>query len=174
MRPSLPVAAQRFGPPAKADIRRSRRLTFVPAVSRATLTPARRDVRPLELLAHGRQQREIDEIGIELRASTGGNHAFRFDESGAGANQLTVGGELNKLAANIAIARNMAGVHWRSDYVESIALGEKIALGVLQEQSITYNEPSSFSLVTFGGEAVHIADGKVRREGPDQASAAVA
>ncbi len=26
---------------------------------------------------------------------------------------LTVGGELNKLASNVAIGRNIAGVHWR-------------------------------------------------------------
>ena len=36
--------------------------------------------------------------------------------TGGDAGRLTVGGELNKVAANIAIARNMAGVHWRSDY----------------------------------------------------------
>src|SRR5215831_1467363 len=28
---------------------------------------------------------------------------------------LTVGGELNKLAANVSIGRDIAGVHWRSD-----------------------------------------------------------
>jgi len=47
---------------------------------------------------------------------------------------LTVGGELNKLAANVALARNGAGVHWRTDYSRSIALGEKVAIGILEEQ----------------------------------------
>src|SRR5262249_53063887 len=37
---------------------------------------------------------------------------------GADGGKLTVGGELNKIAANVAIGRNMAGVHWRSDYQE--------------------------------------------------------
>ena len=40
---------------------------------------------------------------------------------------LKVGDELNKVAANIAIGRNWAGVHYRCDYTESIVLGEKMA-----------------------------------------------
>src|SRR5687767_15534019 len=36
--------------------------------------------------------------------------------TGADAGSMTVGSELNKLAGNIAIGRNAAGVHWRSDY----------------------------------------------------------
>src|SRR5204862_5204506 len=39
---------------------------------------------------------------------------------------LTVGGELNKLASNIAMSRNIAGVHWRSDAVEALKLGETV------------------------------------------------
>jgi hypothetical protein len=31
---------------------------------------------------------------------------------------LTVGGKLNKLASNIALGRNTAGVHWRSDGIK--------------------------------------------------------
>ncbi|MCB1948972.1 vanadium-dependent haloperoxidase, partial [Nitrosomonas sp.] len=41
---------------------------------------------------------------------------------------LTLEGELNKLAANISIARNMAGVHYFSDYYDSLRMGEKIAI----------------------------------------------
>jgi hypothetical protein len=63
--------------------------------------------------------------------------------------QLTVGGELNKLAANIAIGRNAAGVHWRSDYTESVRLGEEIAIRLLQEQRLTYNEDHHFTLTRF-------------------------
>lgn len=44
-----------------------------------------------------------------------------LDYKGSGA--LTVGGELNKLAANVAIGRNAAGVHWRSDAVAGLLLG---------------------------------------------------
>lgn len=69
---------------------------------------------------------------------------------------LTVGGELNKVAANIAIGRNMAGVHWRTDYTESVRLGEAVAIGLLQEQKITYNEPSGLSVIRFDGTRVTI------------------
>jgi hypothetical protein len=82
--------------------------------------------------------------------------------SGADAGELTVGGELNKVAANIAIGRNMAGVHWRSDYTESLRLGEQVALGILEEQSICYNEPNAFTLTTFDGNRVQVADGVTR------------
>jgi hypothetical protein len=70
--------------------------------------------------------------------------------------QLTVGGELNKLAANIALGRNAAGVHWRSDYTQSIRLGEEIAIGLLHEQRLTYNEPHHFSISRFDGTVITI------------------
>ena len=69
---------------------------------------------------------------------------------------LTVGGELNKVAANISIGRNAAGVHWRSDYTESVRLGEEIAIRILQEQRLTYNEDHHFSLTRFDGTAITI------------------
>ncbi len=73
-----------------------------------------------------------------------------------GAPSLTVRGELDKLAANIALARNGAGVHWRSDYTESTRLGEEIAIGILQEQRLLYNENFHFTVTRFDGTAVVI------------------
>jgi hypothetical protein len=68
---------------------------------------------------------------------------------------LTVGGELNKTASNVAIGRNIAGVHWRSDATESLALGEAVAISVLKDQKGCYNEPfSGFSLTKFDGTTV--------------------
>lgn len=69
---------------------------------------------------------------------------------------LTVGGELNKLAANVAIGRNMAGVHWRTDYTESLKLGEAVAIGILEEQRLCYNEPHGLSLTKFDGTTIVI------------------
>ncbi|MBV9210671.1 MAG: phosphoesterase, partial [Acidobacteria bacterium] len=70
---------------------------------------------------------------------------------------LTVGNELNKLAANVAIGRNMAGVHWRSDYAESLKLGEAIALSMLADQRACYNENfGGFSLTKFDGTTVTV------------------
>lgn len=72
---------------------------------------------------------------------------------------LTVEGELNKLASNISIGRNMAGVHYYSDYIESLRLGELVALGILEEQSLMYNPrqfPFSMTVPLFDGGTVVI------------------
>jgi membrane-associated phospholipid phosphatase len=70
---------------------------------------------------------------------------------------LTVGGELNKLASNIAIGRNIAGVHWRSDAAESLKLGEAYAISVLQDYKGCYNERfDGFSLTKFDGTRITI------------------
>ena len=74
----------------------------------------------------------------------------------AGGAPLTVGGEINKLAANIALGRNAAGVHYRSDYTESILLGEEIAIRLLQEQKPLFNEDSFLSVRKFDGTAITI------------------
>ncbi|GAB5527025.1 MAG: vanadium-dependent haloperoxidase [Roseivirga sp.] len=76
---------------------------------------------------------------------------------------LTVNGELNKIAANISIGRDWAGVHYYTDYKESLIMGEEIAIGLLQEQSITYNplEKLSMGLLKFDGTTVTIKDGQV-------------
>lgn len=66
--------------------------------------------------------------------------------------ELTIQGELDKLAANIAIGRDFAGVHFYTDYYESLRMGERISIGILQEQMLTYREPLSMRLTTFDGE----------------------
>jgi hypothetical protein len=82
--------------------------------------------------------------------------------TGADAGQMTVGGELNKLAGNIAIFRNAAGVHWRSDYTESLPFGEAVAIRLLQEMSLGFNEDDAFfELTKFDGQKIRIFDGKV-------------
>jgi hypothetical protein len=70
---------------------------------------------------------------------------------------LKVGDELNKLASNIGIGRNMAGVHYRSDYSESIIIGEKIAISILNDHRRTYNEDYSFSFTKFDGTPITIS-----------------
>ncbi|MEM7522699.1 MAG: vanadium-dependent haloperoxidase [Pseudomonadota bacterium] len=70
---------------------------------------------------------------------------------------LTLEGELNKLAANISIGRNMAGVHYFSDYFDSARMGEEIAIGILEEQALTYpTDPFVLSVPTFDGEVRRI------------------
>ncbi|MBR7742710.1 hypothetical protein KC207_05330 [Phycicoccus sp. BSK3Z-2] len=75
---------------------------------------------------------------------------------------LTVQGELDKLAANISIARNIAGVHYFTDYYESVRLGERVATSILEEQLGMYAEPVSVSFTSFDGDTVEVvADGSL-------------
>jgi hypothetical protein len=66
---------------------------------------------------------------------------------------LTVGGELDKLAANIGMGRAFAGIHWRSDLEAGMRLGEEVAISVLRELQLTFREP-------FSGFRFHRLDGQ--------------
>ena len=75
--------------------------------------------------------------------------------AGSDASQLTIGGEMNKIAANIAIGRNHAAVHWRYDYADSLPLGEAVAISMLTDMSRNWNEPfAGFSFTKFDGTRV--------------------
>ncbi len=70
---------------------------------------------------------------------------------------LTVGGELNKLASNIAQGRNIAGVHWRTDAREAMLLGEQVAISILSDMAETYGESfDGFSLTKFDGQKITV------------------
>jgi len=70
---------------------------------------------------------------------------------------LTVGGELNKLAANVEIGRDDAGVHWRSDGIAGLKLGEAVAISVLRDFKDCFNEPfTGFNLTKFDGITIVI------------------
>lgn len=74
-----------------------------------------------------------------------------------GSQNLTVGNELNKVAANAAFGRNIGGVHWRSDATESLKLGETVAISVLQDQKHCWNERfDGLSLTKFDGTRITI------------------
>jgi membrane-associated phospholipid phosphatase len=70
---------------------------------------------------------------------------------------LTVGGELNKIASNVAQGRNIAGVHWRTDATEALKLGEDVSISILKDTKSCFNEPfSGFSLTKFDGTTITI------------------
>jgi hypothetical protein len=70
---------------------------------------------------------------------------------------LTVGGELNKLASNVAQGRNIIGVHWRTDATESMKLGEECAIGILQDMRGLYRETlNGFSLTKSDGSVTTV------------------
>ena len=74
---------------------------------------------------------------------------------------LTLGNEINKLANNIALGRDAAGVHYRSDSVNGLFVGEEQALGLICDYSRTYNERfDGFLFSTFRGEKLKIANGE--------------
>jgi hypothetical protein len=88
---------------------------------------------------------EPDDDGVALH-----NYA------GADAGQMTIEGELNKIASNVATGRNTAGVHWRSDGTESIKLGEAVAISILKDHKLTFNEAVTFQFRKFDGTSIVI------------------
>ena len=63
---------------------------------------------------------------------------------------LTVGHEVDKLAWNIALARDFAGLHWRSDHAQGLLLGEAVAINILREMRLVSHELfTGFDLTRF-------------------------
>jgi membrane-associated phospholipid phosphatase len=70
---------------------------------------------------------------------------------------LTVRGEVEKLAYNVAFGRNFAGIHWRSDAIGGIQLGEEVAISILEDLVNTFAEDfPGFRFTRFNGEPVAI------------------
>jgi len=79
--------------------------------------------------------------------------------TGGDAGQLTVNGELNKLAHNVSFGHGILdGVHWRTDSDSSIQLGEAVAISVLQDRAQTYREPFTVSLTKIDGTIATISN----------------
>ena len=71
---------------------------------------------------------------------------------------LTIEGELSKLATNISIGRDAAGVHFRSDSDDGLVLGEAMAISVLSDLVNTYHEDfTGFTFNKFDGTSVTIS-----------------
>jgi hypothetical protein len=69
----------------------------------------------------------------------------------------TVGDEIDKLAFNIPMGRNWAGIHYRSDANAGLRLGEDVGISILQDLACTYTEDfKGFSLKRFNGTEVQI------------------
>ena len=71
----------------------------------------------------------------------------------------TVGGELNKLATCMAVGRNFAGIHWRSDAWQGLLLGESVAKAWLKSEKDKSAEGQQgwlkqFEFTGFAGDKV--------------------
>jgi hypothetical protein len=72
--------------------------------------------------------------------------------TGTDAANLTINGELSKLAHNISFGHGIhAGIHFRSSSRASILLGEQVGISVLNDRTPGYNEPFSLSITKFDG-----------------------
>jgi hypothetical protein len=73
---------------------------------------------------------------------------------------LSVGGEINKLAFNIAMGRNFAGIHYRSDAEVGFRLGEDVAIAMLQDFVNTLAEDfQGFQFRRLDGTPVTVCKG---------------
>ena len=84
---------------------------------------------------------------------------------------MTIEGELNKLASNVAKGRSMGGVHWRTDNTRSLMLGEAIAAQILADITTDLVERPKFEFRTFSRKAdgtpkiVRIEQGRIKVDG---------
>jgi len=79
--------------------------------------------------------------------------------TGSDAGQITVNGELNKLANNVSFGHGIhAGIHWRTDTSSSVQLGEAIAISALQDRALTYAEPFTVNLTKIDGTIATISN----------------
>ena len=79
--------------------------------------------------------------------------------TGSDAGEITVNGELNKIANNVSFGHGIhAGIHWRSDTSSSIQLGEAVTIGMLQDRAATYAEKFTISFKKIDGSIATISN----------------
>nr|CAF04025.1 vanadium-dependent iodoperoxidase 1 [Laminaria digitata] len=87
-----------------------------------------------------------DDEGLTLLPYTGDD----------GNNCLTFEGEINKLAVNVALGRNMLGVHWRIDSELGLLLGETAAVRILQQEAVAYPENAGYEFRLMSGKTIRL------------------
>jgi hypothetical protein len=79
--------------------------------------------------------------------------------TGGDAGQMTINGELNKLANNVSFGHGIhAGIHWRTDTSASVQLGEAVAISMLQDRAATYAEKFTISFQKIDGSTATISN----------------
>jgi hypothetical protein len=78
---------------------------------------------------------------------------------GADRDSLDLNGELNKLGYNITLGHGIhSGIHFRSSSYWSLLLGEQVALSILRDRAMAYNEPFKITITKFDGTAATITN----------------
>jgi hypothetical protein len=104
-------------------------------------------IRPL-LLAAGSDVYEPSSDGLSLVPYTGADR-----------DSLDINGELAKLGFNISFGHGIhAGIHFRSSSLQSLLLGEQVALSILQDRAKSYTEPFNIKLTKFNGTTARISN----------------
>lgn len=93
---------------------------------------------------------------LDALESLDGSSLSTTDKTG-----MTIVGELNKLASNIAIGRNMAGVHYRQDGDDGIRVGEAFAIEYLRTKlreyaTVQLGLEQGWRLQKFNGDFINI------------------
>jgi hypothetical protein len=115
------------------------------------------DTRFVDLFGEG--QHGPQEPGASLHClrqpdRDGSEHLPVYDS--ADAESITIDGEFNKLASNVAMGR----VNWRTDNTRSLRLGEAVAIELLCRQSCHHVEtPLHMSFQSFDGRMIRIEKG---------------
>ena len=66
-----------------------------------------------------------------IQADSTGSSLIQYN--GSDAENMTIVGEIDKLGFNVSLGRNWAGVHYRSDAIASMELGERIAIKYMED-----------------------------------------
>jgi hypothetical protein len=96
-------------------------------------------------LAHGGTADDVQLtrlVSVADAEASGGTVAATADDIAAARSAtVTVTDELNKLAVNMALGRNWAGIHYRTDGIDGFLLGEQAAVRYLQDHVRHHNLP---------------------------------
>jgi hypothetical protein len=98
-------------------------------------------------------------------SATVGSASGQVMYDGADKSDMTVQGELNKLASNVALGRDIAGVHYRCDGDCGLKMGEKYAISFLHSLAKSYYPdiltPICFLVQRFDNSFVRITENGV-------------
>lgn len=91
--------------------------------------------------------------GLSELESVDGSATSVYQGSDAG--QITIHGEIDKLAYNVALGRDFAGVHYRSD--SELLLGEKVAIQYYKDSKALQNEAiGDIQFTGFAGNTITV------------------